>query len=229
MSENSERSLINPEILETEIKAFQAASTWLVKAINSTIAAKGSCVLVLAGGNSVNSVIRLALRDDLNWSNVQFVLADERCVPVGHTDRNDVALSALFESASLQHRPVVHGISAELGPQLGAEKLSEQLAIIGQPDIALLGVADDGHIASLFPGSPALSTSEAAVAVIDCVKAPRERVSCSLKYLTSATYRIAIQTGHNKRDIFMRLQQGERLPLALFSPTHWFMDYNATR
>ena len=229
MSENSERSLINPEILETEIKAFQAASTWLVKAINSTIAAKGSCVLVLAGGNSVNSVIRLALRDDLNWSNVQFVLADERCVPVGHTDRNDVALSALFESASLQDRPVVHGISAELGPQLGAEKLSEQLAIIGQPDIALLGVADDGHIASLFPGSPALSTSEAAVAVIDCVKAPRERVSCSLKYLTSATYRIAIQTGHNKRDIFMRLQQGERLPLALFSPTHWFMDYNATR
>lgn len=229
MSENSERSLINPEILETEIKAFQAASTWLVKAINSTIAAKGSCVLVLAGGNSVNTVIRLALRADLNWSNVQFVLADERCVPVGHTDRNDVALSALFESASLQHRPVVHGISAELGPQLGAEKLSEQLAIIGQPDIALLGVADDGHIASLFPGSPALSTSEAAVAVIDCVKAPRERVSCSLKYLTSATYRIAIQTGHNKRDIFMRLQQGERLPLALFSPTHWFMDYNATR
>ena len=229
MSENSERSLINPEILETEIKAFQSASTWLVNAINSTIAAKGSCVLVLAGGNSVNSVIRLALRDDLNWSNVQFVLADERCVPVGHTDRNDVALSALFESASLQHRPVVHGISAELGPQLGAEKLSEQLAIIGQPDIALLSVADDGHIASLFPGSPALSTSEAAVAVIDCVKAPRERVSCSLKYLTSATYRIAIQTGHNKRDIFMRLQQGERLPLALFSPTHWFMDYNATR
>jgi 6-phosphogluconolactonase len=229
VSENSERSLINPEILETEIKAFQSASTWLVNAINSTIAAKGSCVLVLAGGNSVNSVIRLSLRDDLNWSNVQFVLADERCVPVGHTDRNDVALSALFESASLQHRPVVHGISAELGPQLGAEKLSEQLAIIGQPDIALLSVADDGHIASLFPGSPALSTSEAAVAVIDCVKAPRERVSCSLKYLTSATYRIAIQTGHNKRDIFMRLQQGERLPLALFSPTHWFMDYNATR
>ena len=229
MSENPERSLINPEILETEIKTFQAASAWLVKAINSTIAAKGSCVLVLAGGNSVNSVIRLSLRDDLNWSNVQFVLADERCVPVGHTDRNDVALSALFESASLQHRPVVHGISAELGPQLGAEKLSEQLAIIGQPDIALLGVADDGHIASLFPGSPALSTSEAAVAVIDCVKAPRERVSCSLKYLTSATYRIALQTGHNKRDIFVRLQQGERLPLALFSPTHWFMDYNATR
>ena len=229
MSDNSERSLINPEILETEIKALQVASAWLVKAINSAIAAKGSCVLVLAGGNSVNSVMRLALQDDVNWSHVQLVLADERCVPVGHTDRNDVALSALVESASLQHRPVVHGISAELGPLLGAEKLSTQLAIIGQPDIALLGVADDGHIASLFPDSPALSTSEAAVAVIDCEKAPRERVSCSLKYLTCATYRIALQTGHNKRDIFVRLQQGERLPLALFSPTHWFMDYNATR
>ncbi len=229
MSENSEPSLINPEIFETEIKAFQAARAWLVKAINSTIAAKGSCVLVLAGGNSVNSVMRLALQDDFIWSHVQLVLADERCVPVGHTDRNDVALSALIESASLQHHLVVRGIPAELGPYLGAEKFSAQLAIIGQPDIALLGVADDGHVASLFPNSTALSASEDAVPVIDSAKAPRERVSCSLKYLTRATYRIALQTGHNKRDIFVRLQQGERLPLALFSPTHWFMDYNATR
>lgn len=229
MSENFEHSLINPEILENEIKAFQAASAWLMKAINSIIAAKGSCILVLAGGNSVNSVLRFALQDDVNWSHVQLVLADERCVPVGHADRNDAALLALIKSASLQRHPVVHGIPAELGPQLGAEKLSARLEIIGSPDIALLGVADDGHIASLFPDSPALSTSEAAVAVIDCIKAPRERVSCSMKYLTSATYRIALQTGHNKRDIFVRLQQGERLPLALFSPTHWFMDYNATR
>jgi 6-phosphogluconolactonase len=229
VSENSEPSLINPEIFETEIKTFQAARAWLVNAINSTIAAKGSCVLVLAGGNSVNSVMRLALQDDVIWSHVQLVLADERCVPVGHTDRNDVALSALIESASLQHRLVVHGIPAELGPYLGAEKFSAQLAIIGQPDIALLGVADDGHVASLFPNSTALSASEDAVPVIDSAKAPRERVSCSLKYLTRATYRIALQTGHNKRDIFVRLQQGERLPLALFSPTHWFMDYNATR
>ena len=105
MSENSEPSLINPEILETEIKAFQAARAWLVKAINSTIAAKGSCVLVLAGGNSVTSVMRLALQDGVNWSHVQLVLADERCVPMGHTDRNDVALSALIESASLQRHP----------------------------------------------------------------------------------------------------------------------------
>jgi 6-phosphogluconolactonase/glucosamine-6-phosphate isomerase/deaminase len=85
VSDNSESSLINPEILETEIKAFQAASAWLVKAINSAIAAKGSCVLVLAGGNSVTSVMRLALQDGVNWSHVQLVLADERCVPMGHT------------------------------------------------------------------------------------------------------------------------------------------------
>jgi 6-phosphogluconolactonase/glucosamine-6-phosphate isomerase/deaminase len=84
-------------------------------------------------------------------------------------------------------------------------------------------------VASLFPNSTALSASEDAVPVTDSAKAPRERVSCSLKYLTSATHRIALQTGHNKRDIFVRLQQGERLPLALFSPTHWFMDYSATR
>ena len=229
MSGDSERSLIAPEIFETETGAFREASTQLVSAISSSITAHDNCTVVLAGGKSVHSVMRLALQCDIDWSLVHLVLADERCVPVGHVDRNDAALTALIESASMVQRPVVHGIPAELGPYLGAKKFSEQLATIGQPDIALVGVADDGHIASLFPNSPALLAPGDAVPVTDSVKEPRERISCSLHYLTSATYRIALQTGHNKRDIFVRLQQGERLPLALFSPTHWFMDYNATR
>ena len=229
MSGESGRSLITPEIFETETEAFQAASTQLVNVISSSIAMRNTCTLVLAGGKSVHSVMRLALQCDIDWSLVHLVLADERCVPVGHVDRNDAALTALIESASMVQRPVVHGIPAELGPYLGAKKFSEQLATIGQPDIALVGVADDGHIASLFPNSPALLALGDAVPVTDSAKEPRERVSCSLAYLSHATYRIALQTGHNKRDIFVRLQQGERLPLALFSPTHWFMDYNATR
>ena len=229
MSGESERSLIAPEIFETETGAFREASTQLVNVISSSIAMRNTCTLVLAGGKSVHSVMRLALQCDIDWSLVHLVLADERCVPVGHVDRNDAALKALIESASMVQRPVVHGIPAELGPYLGAKKFSEQLATIGQPDIALMGVAEDGHIASLFPDSTALSASGEAVSVTDSAKEPRERVSCSLAYLSHATYRIALQTGHNKRDIFVRLQQGERLPLALFSPTHWFMDYNATR
>ena len=229
MSGESERSLIQPEIFETEAKAFQAASTQLVHAITSRITEKNRCVLVLAGGKSVHSVMHLALQCDIDWSLVHLVLADERCVPIGHVDRNDSALTALIESASLAQHPVVHRIPAELGPRLGAEKFAEHLTSVGQPDIALVGVADDGHIASLFPNSPALLAPGDAVPVTDSVKEPRERISCSLHYLTRATYRIALQTGHNKRDIFVRLQQGERLPLALFSPTHWFMDYNATR
>ena len=229
MSGESGRSLITPEIFETETEAFQAASVRLVDAISFNIAAHDICTLVLAGGKSVHSVMRSALQCDIDWSQVHLVLADERCVPIGHADRNDSALTALIESASTVHRPVVHGISAELGPYLGAENFSKHLTSVGQPDIALVGVADDGHIASLFPNSPALLAPGDAVPVTDSVKEPRERISCSLHYLTSATYRIALQTGHNKRDIFVRLQQGERLPLALFSPTHWFMDYNATR
>jgi 6-phosphogluconolactonase len=229
VSGESVRSLIAPEIFETESDAFQAASIRLVSAISTSIAARNTCTVVLAGGKSVHSVMRLAMQCEVNWSRVHLVLADERCVPIGHVDRNDSALTALIESASTVHRPVVHRIPAELGPRLGAEKFAEHLTSVGQPDIALVGVADDGHIASLFPNSPALLAPGDAVPVTDSVKEPRDRVSCSLAYLTHAKYRIALQTGHNKRDVFVRLQQGERLPLALFSPTHWFMDYNATR
>jgi 6-phosphogluconolactonase len=216
-----------PLVFDSESLAFSAAAELFGNAVQEFVGQKGSCVVVVAGGRSTSEVLRITFDRHIDWEKVHFVMADERCVPQMHPDRNDGLLKRIIESANLQNAPTVHSIDAELSTSEGLSNFESLLGKIGSPDIALVGIADDGHLASLFPNSKSLSALQNAVFVDDSPKPPKHRISCSMAYLTRATYRIALQTGHNKRDIFVRLQQGERLPLALFSPTHWFMDYAA--
>lgn len=224
MQEKSLTSLVAPLVFPTESDAFNSAADLLVSTIQNSIRHKGSCVVIVAGGKSTTAVMHVALAQPVDWSMVNIIVADERCVPESHPDRNDASIRQIFTSANLGVEPIVNSIHAELPPAECLANFESLLNTMGSPDISLVGIADDGHLASLFPNSAGLTTSQNAVFVDNSPKSPKNRISCSMGYLTRATYRIALQTGHNKRDIFVRLQQGERLPLALFSPTHWFMD-----
>lgn len=221
--------LCTPTISATAVDAYNSACTTLLEKISLYSTRDKKCVVVVAGGESVHHVLRKAFRAQSNWGNVIFVLADERCLPVGDSQRNDTALRSLIDSYSLKSPPHLVSIPAERGPVDGSIGLENILKNIGKPNIVMISVADDGHIASLFPISGHLSATTWSCAITDSPKAPRERVTCSMAYFALATHRIALQTGHNKRDVFVRLQQGERLPLAVFSPTHWFLDSDAAQ
>jgi len=115
-------------------------------------------------------------------------------------------------------------IPAELGPHHGAKSYDQTLAEIDHFDIALLGVGPDGHIASLFPNHPSIDSNERVVAVENSPKFPPDRVSVGLAMLGSATHRIVLVIGDEKRDLINRLQKGEKPPVALVNPTKWFLD-----
>ena len=221
--------LCTPTISATAADAYNSACTTLLEKISLCSTGDKKCVVVVAGGESVHHVLRKAFSAQSNWGNVIFVLADERCLPVGDSQRNDTALLALIDSHSFEFSPQLVSIPAERGPANGSIDLENLLKKVGKPNIVMISVADDGHIASLFPLSGHLSATTWSCAITDSPKAPRERVTCSMAYFALTTHRIALQTGHNKRDIFVRLQQGERLPLAVFSPTHWFLDSDAAQ
>ena len=216
-----------PTIYKSAADAYNSACSTLLEKISLCSTGDKKCVVVVAGGESVHHVLQESFSAQSNWGNVIFVLADERCLPVGDSQRNDTALISLIDSHSLESPPHLVSIPAERGPVDGSIELENILKNIGQPNIVMISVADDGHLASLFPHSDHLFATTWACAITDSTKAPRERVTCSMAYFATATHRIALQTGHNKRDIFVQLQQGERLPLAVFSPTHWFLDSDA--
>jgi 6-phosphogluconolactonase len=121
-----------------------------------------------------------------------------------------------------------HPIPAELGPELAAEKYSALINCIDRLDIAVLGMGEDGHTASLFPGNPALDDRRAVVPVYHAPKPPAERVSLGLATFQSAVLRVVMVTGHNKRQALARVRQGDPLPVSRIGPACWFVDKSAT-
>ena len=116
-------------------------------------------------------------------------------------------------------------IPTELGTEQAAAVINEKLKGITNLDIALLGMGEDGHTASLFPGNPALDSSDHAVAVFQSPKPPPERVSLTLHFLQQSLNKAVLTKGRGKREIILRIKSGERFPVTLVGDDiHWFID-----
>ena len=192
-----------------DTKALQAAAaSRVVVAAAAAIAARGRFNLVLSGGNTPRGVYQRLCDADTDWRRWHIYLGDERCVPRDDAQRN----SAMATDCWLAHVPVPvaqqHWIPAELGPDAGAARYAETLRDIGSFDLVLLGLGEDGHVASLFPGSDwgAVETASAALPVVDAPKPPPQRVSLSAARQRSSAARFESPSIRNStaRALFRR-------------------------
>src|SRR5258708_1037327 len=117
----------------------------------------------------------------------------------------------------------VHRIPAELGPDEAAGLYSHVVAAVAPLDIVVLGVGEDGHTASLFPGHPALEASGLAVGIRDAPKPPPQRVTLTLPVLQSARRVIILATGAGKADAVARAKRGE-VPSGMIAGARWLLD-----
>jgi 6-phosphogluconolactonase len=170
------------------------------------VAAKGLASLVLTGGGIGTRVLaELAAapaRDAVDWRRVEIWWGDERFLPAGDPERNETAARA----ALLDHvdvRPeLVHPMPGPDGPdgpdpEAAADRYARWLRAAAQPqdrggvpgfDVLLLGIGPDAHVASLFPGLPALYEEErTVVAVRGAPKPPPIRLSLTLAAIASAS------------------------------------------
>jgi len=208
----------NADALATEV-ARQA-----VHACEQAIADRGVFHWVLAGGNTPKKCYELLCDTELNWSRVHVWFGDERCLPVGDAERNDV----MADAALLSHVPIpstqIHRIPAELGPEQASDDYAALLADAPPMDLVLLGMGEDGHTASLFPGNKALADERLAVPVFHAPKPPSERVSMSYSVLDQARIRIVMVAGDGKKDALKLVQRGESLPVARLAACEWYVD-----
>ncbi len=217
------RQFPDPQALAYTVASFIATR------ITAVIAECGSCHLALAGGGTPQSTYLLMRDLAIDWSRLHIWFGDERCLPTGHAERNDT----MARLALLQHVPLadaqLHAIPAEMGPEAAARLYSDQLGTIEQLDIVLLGLGEDGHTASLFPGNIALELDTAAVPVFEAPKPPSQRVSLSLNTIRQAGERIVLAAGSGKCDPLARILAGEPLPAALIGEAIWFVDKAAKK
>ena len=202
----------------------QAAADYLLQQITNCVAEKGQCHVVLPGGSTPARCLEVLAGKSLPWENIHWYPGDERCYPVGHSERNDTMIREKLFSQAENASKNFHSIPAELGPEQGAEKYAALLDTTGGMDIVVLGMGEDGHTASLFPGNVALDNTRSAVPVFDAPKPPLQRVSIGLNMLKGAGECIVIATGEGKREALAKIKEGGSLPVGLIGADVWFVD-----
>jgi len=217
----SEQLFDNPEILA------RYAAGRVAELCRNAVNENGMCHLVLAGGSTPKRCYEFLSDMNLPWQAVHIWFGDERCLPVGDSERNDT----MANEALLKRVPVppeqIHRISAELGPEVAANIYAEQLAETPVKDIVLLGMGEDGHTASLFPDNPTLQDKRLAVPVYDSPKPPSERVSMGYAVLNAARHRLILVAGKGKAGALSRVRNGESLPIASLADSEWLIDQDA--
>jgi len=182
----------------------------------AAIAARGVFHLVLAGGSTPRALYR-ALADrnagDARW---QVWYGDERCLPPDHAERNSVMAEAAWLAASRIPVENRRPIPAEQGPREAAAVYAGWLAGVPDFDVVLLGMGEDGHTASLFPGHAWGNAPNSAdvLAVHAAPKPPPERVSLSAARLSRSQRVWVVISGAGKREALLRWKGGETLPVS---------------
>lgn len=189
--------------------AVKLLETWIA----TTLRAQERCVLCLSGGSTPKSLYEeLAASAETEWPRLRLCLTDERCVPPSHHDSNTLLLHETMGKRMEAEHIVVP--NTHLTPQACSDDYEERvLKLLGNDaiDILVVGMGEDGHIASLFPPvSNAALERMGAVHTTTQKFAVRDRVSLSLPLLARARHMLLLLTGDAKRATWERCLAAER-------------------
>jgi 6-phosphogluconolactonase len=195
---------------ETDAAAVADAACRLIgMAASAAIAERGRFRLALAGGSTPLETYRRLAASDQQWKKWTLYYGDERCHPTDHPERNSVMVAATGLAALAgKHYP----IPAELGGKAAAAKYRERVAAAVPFDMVVLGMGQDGHTASLFPGHK--WPDKPVFAIDDAPKPPPERVTLGPGALRNCRAMLVLITGDDKADAVRRWRDGEPLPIA---------------
>ncbi|MBK1722259.1 6-phosphogluconolactonase [Thiocystis violacea] len=196
--------------------AEQVASVTAQRVLASAgeaIAARGRFHLVLAGGRTPLTAYTLLADQFSDWDRWHIFFGDERCLPADHPERNSHAAQLAF----LRRVPIpaknLHPIPAELGAEAAAADYEALIRRSLPFDLVLLGMGEDGHTASLFPGHE-IPEGVLVMPVHEAPKPPPDRVSLTPRALAASARVLVVVTGAGKRVALARWRQGADLPVA---------------
>jgi 6-phosphogluconolactonase len=200
-------------VFDDKVAVAEAAAALILEQARAAMAERGCFRIVLAGGGTPTETYRLLAGRETDWSGWHVYHGDERCLPATDNERNSlVADQALLDRVPIP-RAQVHGIAAERGAEAAAADYAAVVAKALPFDLVLLGMGEDGHTASLFPGHE-IPPEQLVIAVHGAPKPPSDRVSLTPAALCRSGRILLLITGAGKRDALRRWAAGEALPVA---------------
>lgn len=182
----------------------------------------GRFTAALSGGSTPERLFKKLSALRLPWERVVFFMADERLVPLSSGESNFAAARAqLFSRIEIPRRnlrPVKPGLGAAAAY---SRELLKETGGSGRLDFIFLGLGEDGHTASLFPGSQALKESKRPVCPALAPEGAkiRRRVTLALKTINAASAVVLMAAGPSKKSIFRRaLRRDKKIPAGLLNP-----------
>jgi 6-phosphogluconolactonase len=234
MAERADESFVlsDPEALA------RSAADWLCAA---AVAAGRRFAVCLAGGSTPKRLYELlagpGIRERFPWQHVHWFWGDERFVPHADPQSNYCMVYTSMISRAPVPAENVHAVPTEnISPEESAAAYERSLqafygASVLDPrrplfDVALLGLGEDGHTASLFPGTPALDERRRWAIAVTGVK-PEARISLTFPALQASRDVVFLVAGSAKRTILSKVRRGEDFPAAQIRPLQrllWFVD-----
>jgi len=201
----------------------------------------GELFVALSGGSTPRRMYEILAGDDyrdrVDWSRTQLFWSDERCVPPDDPQSNYRMVTEALAPVAIP--PLnVHRLRGEDPPEVAAQKYEGELRQtfrllsddLPRFDLILLGLGEDGHTASLFPGTSALNDTTHLVAANYVEKFKTHRLTLTLPVINHAANVAFLVSGAGKRTILQRVleEPGDSLPAQRVHPSNgrllWFVD-----
>ncbi|MCZ6777066.1 MAG: 6-phosphogluconolactonase [Ignavibacteria bacterium] len=213
--------------------------------LNDAITSRGVSSFALSGGSTPRAVYEFLGSDEfrlrVDWNRVHLFWGDERCVPQSMLESNyRMVNEALLTKVSIRESNV-HRIEGEQKPKDAAMAYEQEIKQLfelkkGQLpefDVMLLGIGEDGHTASLFPGSAAIQEQTRLVLEVHVEQFSADRITMTFAVINNAVNVLVLVSGRSKASIFQKVLEEENhlYPAQLINPTsghmHWFADIEA--
>jgi 6-phosphogluconolactonase len=223
---------MNLRIFDTPGDARAAAARTLVQRVRA-----GARTIALSGGETPKPLYAALgatpLREKLSELPIIWIVVDERYVPIDHPDSNaGMMMRTLFANGIPPGHRFLPFRTELNDPAATARAFETEWQSLGitSLDVVLLGMGDDGHTASLFPGTPVLEVEDRIAAEVYVPRLDSWRVTLTRPVLRAAALRLVLAPGAKKKPVFEALNEGADYPIAQVTSgveTWWLIDREA--
>ena len=222
---------------------FSAAATLIMQLYENATVAKGNFTIALSGGNTPKKLFELlatpVFSKKINWKNVFVFWSDERYVPISDEDNN----SHMASVALLNNVPIpkenIFPVPVNFKPAEAASMYQQMIINLFKSreprfDLVMLGIGDDGHTASLFPGTEILQEEKALVKEVFVEEKNTYRISFTIPLINNSHNILFLVAGKEKAPVIRKVFSKplkQLLPAELIKPVkgdiHWYLDSGA--